>query len=82
MPTDPEGEAHFWVERNVARWNEVLVLRDSLLSWYQAIDALEPGRVRFGLPEGGLPHELIALGPRRVRSGAALFDRFLTLLPA
>ncbi len=168
VPTDPEAEARFWVERNVARWNEVLererrdglvivdtdpfklhfvwtlwktgrasesswtmqrdvareafaagrfaladvflvadidiatlrarrdadatrtrrnfethvVLRDSLLRWYQAIDALEPGRVRFGLPEGGAPRELIALGPRRVRSGAGLFDRLLTFLPA
>gem|GEM_PF-4595698 len=58
-----------------------LVLRDSLRSWYESIDALEPGRVHFGLPEGGVPRELIALGPRRVRSGAVLFDRLLTFLP-
>lgn len=168
VPTEPEAEARFWVERNVARWREVLererrdglvivdtdpfklhfvwtlwktgrssesswamqrdvareafaegryaladaflvadidlamlrarrdadatrtrrnfethvVLRDSLLRWYEAIDALEPGRVRFELPDGGIPPELIALGPRRTRSGAALFERLMRLLPA
>jgi hypothetical protein len=166
VPTEPEAETRFWVERNVARWSQVLererrdglvivdtdpfklhfvwtlwkagrttesswlmqrdvareafaagryaladvflvsdldsetlrtrrdadatrsrrnfethvTLRDSLLRWYAAIDALEAGRVRIGLPEGGVPPELIALGPRRVRSGAALFDRLLALL--
>ena len=49
-------------------------LRDSLLQWYRAIDALEPGRVVFGLPESGIAPELLALGHRRVRSGASLFD--------
>lgn len=24
IPTEPEAEARFWVERNVTRWNEVL----------------------------------------------------------
>ncbi len=167
VPTDDEAAAGFWVERNVARWHEVLEreretglvivdtdpfklhyvwtlwqagrttesewqlqrdvardaftagrygladlflvsdidaarlrarrvadatrtrrnfetharLRDSLLSWYRAIDALEPGRVRFGLPDGGLPADTQRLGPRRVRSGAALFERLLAALP-
>jgi hypothetical protein len=57
-----------------------VLLRDSLLRWYRAIDALEPGRVRFELPETGLTPELLALGPRRVRSGAELFERLLTEL--
>ena len=57
-----------------------VLLRDSLLRWYRAIDALEPGRVRFGLPESGLTPDLLAIGPRRVRSGAAVFDRLLALL--
>ena len=57
-----------------------VLLRDSLLRWYRAIDALEPGRVRFGLPESGLTLDLLAIGPRRVRSGAAVFDRLLALL--
>jgi hypothetical protein len=168
VPTEPKAEARFWVERNVARWREVLererrdglvivdtdpfklhfawtlwptgratesswlaqrdaareafaagryaladaflvsdidsatlrarrdadatrtrrnfethvTLRDSLLRWYTVIDTLEPGRVRFGLPEGGVPPELMALGPRRLRSGAALFERLLELLPS
>jgi hypothetical protein len=50
-------------------------LRDSLLRWYRAIDELEPGRVRFELPETGLTPDLLAVGPRRVRSGADLFER-------
>jgi hypothetical protein len=50
------------------------------LRWYRAIDALEPGRVVFGLPEGGVASELFALGPRRNRSGVALFDRLLHAL--
>jgi hypothetical protein len=166
VPTDPEAAARFWVERNVARWNEVLELerrnglvvvdvdpfklhyvwtkwrtgtateaewtlqrdaardafaagrycladlflvsdisieelrrrrdadttrtrrsfevhvqlRDSLLAWYRAIDALEPGRVLFGLPDDGLPARILTLGPRAERSGAVLFDRLLSLL--
>src|SRR6266567_3042886 len=52
-------------------------LRDSLLQWYRAIDALEPGRVVFGLPESG-----IAPGHRRMRSGASLFDALVRALPA
>ncbi len=57
-------------------------LRDSLLRWYRAIDALEPGRVVFGLPDSGIAPELLALAPRRERSGAAIFDRLLALLEA
>lgn len=57
-------------------------LRDSLLAWYRAIDALDPGRVAFGLPDGGVPAAMLARGPRTERSGAALFDRMLSLLPA
>jgi hypothetical protein len=166
VPTDEEAAAHFWVERNAARWAEVLererrdglvvvdtdpfklhftwtlyqsgqtserawilmrdvareafvagrygladliyvadidmttlrerkandptrtrrnferhaLLRESLLRWYRVIDAIEPGRVVFGLPDSGISPELLALGPRRVRSGAALFDRLVSSL--
>ena len=31
-----------------------VLLRDTLLRWYGAIDRLEPGRVVFGLPAGGI----------------------------
>lgn len=55
-------------------------LRDSLLHWYRAIDALEPGRVRFELPETGLTPDLLAVGPRRVRSGADLFEQLVARL--
>lgn len=57
-----------------------VLLRDSLLRWYGAIDELEPGRVRFGLPDQGLTPDLLTLGPRRVRSGTALFDALLNAL--
>lgn len=166
MPREPEAAARFWVERNVARWREVVereqrdglvvvdvdpfklhyvwtlwrteqvpqlewdlqreasrqafsagdyaladlylvsdidettlrarrdadttrtrrgferhvLLRDSLLRWYRAIDELEPGRVRFGLPDSGLTADLLALGPRQLRSGGDLFDRLLVRL--
>ena len=166
VPTDPGAEAHFWVERNVARWQQVVNrerrdglvvvdtdpfklyyvcalyrtgqaselewelqreasreafsahryaladvyliadvdeatlrarrdadttrtrrnferhvrLREPVLRWYRAIDALEPGRVRFGLPATGLPPDLLALGPRKVPSGAELFERLLARL--
>jgi len=55
-------------------------LRDSLIDWYRAIDAIEPGRVVFGLPESGIDPKLLALGQRATRSGAALFDRLLASL--
>ena len=166
VPTEPEAQARFWVERNVARWKQVakreqrdglvvvdvdpfklhyvwtlwrsgqtterewdlqrevsreafsageygladlylvsdvdevtlsarrdadptrtrrgferhVLLRDSLLRWYRGIDELEPGRVRFGLPGSGLTPDLLAIGPRRVRSGSALFDRLMNAL--
>ena len=160
VPTEPEAAARFWVERNVARWQEVLtreardglvvvdtdpfklhfvwtlfrtgqvgevewttqrdaardalaseryaladvflvsdvddatlrarrdadpsrtrrnfkrhvLLRDSLLRWYSAIDRLEPGRVIFGLPVAGITPDLIATGKRKRRSGPDLFE--------
>jgi hypothetical protein len=55
-------------------------LRDALLRWYRAIDELELGRVRLGLPDSGLTPDLLALGPRRLRSGADLFERLLARL--
>ena len=168
VPTDPRGAARFWVERNVARWEEVLareardglvvvdtdpfklhfvwtlfrtgqvsevewtmqrdaardafasgryaladvflvsdvdidtlrarreadpsrtrrnferhvLLRDTLLRWYGAIDRLEPGRVVFGLPAGGIAPELVAKGKRARRSGLELFDELMKELAA
>jgi hypothetical protein len=168
VPTEPEAAARFWVERNVARWQEVLareardgfvvvdtdpfklhfvwtlfrsgqisevewtvqrdvtreafglgryaladvflvsdvddatlrarresdssrtrrnferhvLLRDSLLRWYSAIDRLEPGRVVFGLPTAGLTPDLLAKGKRARRSGPELFDELMKELAA
>ena len=166
MPVEPEAAARFWVERNIARWQEVLareardglvvvdtdpfklhfvwtlfrsgqiseidwtmqrdvardavaagryaladvflvsdvddatlrarreadpsrtrrnferhvLLRDSLLRWYSAIDRLEPGRVVFGLPSDGLTPDLLAKGKRAKRSGAELFGKLMSEL--
>ena len=141
VPTEPRAAARFWVERNVARWHEVLareardglvvvdtdpfklhyvwtlfktgqigevdwtmqrdvarrdadpsrtrrnferhiLLRDSLLRWYAAIDRLEPGRVVFGLPDAGITPDLIAKGKRAKRSGLELFDHLMSELGA
>ena len=168
VPTEPQAAARFWVERNVARWEEVLareardglvvvdtdpfklhfvwtlfragqvnevewtmqrdaardafasgryaladvflvsdvdiaslrarreadpsrtrrnferhvLLRDALLRWYGAIDRLEPGRVVFGLPAGGIAPELVAKGKRARRSGPELFDELMKQLAA
>ncbi|MEK6224990.1 MAG: hypothetical protein AABM40_01700 [Chloroflexota bacterium] len=168
VPTEPEAAARFWVERNVARWQEVLareardglvvvdtdpfklhfvwtlfrtgqvsevewttqrdvardafaseryaladlflvsniddgtlrarretdpsrtrrnferhvLLRDSLLRWYSAIDRLEPGRVVFDLPAAGITPDLIAKGKRARRSGLELFDHLMSELAA
>ena len=168
VPTDPQAAARFWVDRNVARWHDVLEreardglvvvdtdpfklhyvwslwrtgqatelewtlqrdaareafaagryaladvvlvaevdagtlrarreadttrtrrnfevhvkLRDTTISWYRAIDRLEPGRVVFGLPANGLTPQLIAKGKRANRSGLDLFDRLMSELAA
>lgn len=168
VPTDPHAAARFWVERNVARWQEVLAreardglvvvdtdpfklhfvwtlfkagqvsevewttqrdvardafvagryaladvflvsdiddatlrarraadtsrsrsnferhvrLRDALLRWYSAVDRLEPGRVVFGLPAGGITPDLLAKGTRATRSGLDLFDHLMGELAA
>ena len=57
-----------------------VLLRDSLLRWYRAIEALEPGRVHFELPDAGLTPDLLAIGPRKMGSGADLFERLLAEL--
>jgi hypothetical protein len=54
-----------------------VLLRDSLLHWYRAIDRLEPGRVVFGLPEDGIASELLAKGKRARPSGLDLFDELM-----
>jgi len=55
-------------------------LRESLLTWYRAVDRLEPGRVCFYLPDEGLTPQLIAKGSRKARSGADLFERLIAAL--
>ena len=59
-----------------------VLLRDSLLRWYRAIESLDPGRVVFGLPADGITPELLAKGKRATRSGLELFDRLMRELAA
>ena len=59
-----------------------VLLRDSLLRWYRAIDRLEPGRVVFGLPASGITPDLLAKGKRARRSGLALFDQLMSEVAA
>lgn len=55
-------------------------LGDHLYAWYQAVDAVEPGRVRWQLPDDGPPSQMPE--PRSDRSDVALLDELITLLPA
>ncbi len=55
-------------------------LAEPLRSWYKAVEALEPGRVVWGLPANGLPRSSPA--PRVRRSDPALLDQLMHLLPS
>jgi hypothetical protein len=54
-------------------------LGPSLHEWYEAIDRLENGRVRWKLPEDGALEPLLL--PRDPRSGVQVFDALLAELP-
>lgn len=55
-------------------------LGEHLRAWYQAVDALEPGRVLWQLPADGLPTR--TLRPRARRSNVARLDELVTSLPS
>jgi hypothetical protein len=55
-------------------------LAPALLRWYEAINRLEPGRVQFHLPAVGLNANLLSLGRRAERTGAAIFDQLMVEL--
>ncbi|HEY2550394.1 MAG TPA: hypothetical protein VGI64_07435 [Streptosporangiaceae bacterium] len=55
-------------------------LAGPLRDWYQAVELLDPDRVRWELPATGLPGS--DLGPRRPRTGTDTFDALLSKLPA
>jgi hypothetical protein len=55
-------------------------LAGPLREWYQAVERVAPGRVRWGLPDGGLPPDTL-LG-RPDRCDPALFDAVVGALPA
>lgn len=55
-------------------------LGDHLHAWYQAVDAVEPGRVLWQLPDDGPPSRTPP--PRSDRSDVALLDALVTSLPS
>ena len=55
-------------------------LGEHLHAWYETLDALDPGRVIWSLPPGGLPATRPAPRPRR--SDVALLDALAASLPS
>jgi hypothetical protein len=55
-------------------------LAGPLRDWYQAVQQLDPRRVRWELPATGIPHT--TLGPRDDRTGTDIFDTLISQLPA
>jgi hypothetical protein len=66
--------------RSRSNFERHALLRDALVRWYSAVDRLEPGRVVFGLPAGGITPDLLAKDKRTTRSGPELFDRLVKAL--
>jgi len=56
------------------------LLGEHLRAWYEAVDALDPGRVIWDLPPTGLPLEMPT--PRAGRSDVSLIDELMTRLPS
>ena len=54
-----------------------LVMAPHFGTWFEALAALEPDRVRWEHPESGLDPELLALGRRRNRSDVNQLDALL-----
>jgi hypothetical protein len=54
-------------------------LREPLRQWYETVDALDPGRVIWRLPEDGVPNKLPE--PRAGRCSVALLDALVEALP-
>jgi hypothetical protein len=54
-------------------------LGEHLRAWYQALDALDPGRVIWNLPPGGLPAALPP--PRGTWSDVGVLDALIASLP-
>lgn len=55
-------------------------LAEPLRDWYSAVEAVEPGRVRWSWPRRPVHSGEVA--PRQRRSGGDTFDRLLDALPA
>ena len=55
-------------------------LAPALRRWYEAIDRLEPGRVRYQLPPEGIDNAILAQGRRVERTGVVVFDRLMAEL--
>lgn len=50
-----------------------------LRDWYQAVEQLDPRRVRWSLPADGIPD--IEIGSRHDSTGTDVFDRLISQLP-
>jgi hypothetical protein len=57
-----------------------ILISPALKCWYRAMAALDPARVEFRLPVDGLEARHLRLGRRVAGSGAATFDRFMSVL--
>jgi hypothetical protein len=55
-------------------------MREPLMAWYRTVDALDPGRVVWGLPHDD--DDLPARSPRPQRYDADLLDSLVAALPA
>jgi hypothetical protein len=55
-------------------------LAGPLREWYHAVEELDTSRVRWELPDAGIPET--TRGPRRYSTGTAVFDAFISQLPA
>lgn len=71
-------------EADATRRRRSFALHSSLIeplrSWYQAVDALEPGRVVWEFPANGVPLPCPGLRPQR--SDPARLDQLVSLLPS
>jgi hypothetical protein len=82
VPSAATLEAHFKADTSRRRHSFALHSRLAapLRSWYQAVEALDPGRVIWEHPADGLP--VPPVGPRSRRCDPGLLDQLVGLLPS
>jgi hypothetical protein len=82
IPSAATLHAHYQADTSRRRHSFALHSRlgPPLRSWYQAVEALDPGRVLWELPTNGLPSPAPEPRPRRCDPG--LLDQLVGLLPS